>query len=74
MDQTNVLPVSLSQLQTKTRRDPVLSRVYQAVTQGWIDSMEQDADLNPSLLTGMKLYWSNKFLYGVYALSYLTWN
>ena len=47
MDQTNVLPVSLSQLQTETRRDPVLSRVYQAVTQGWIDSMEQDADLKP---------------------------
>ena len=45
--QIEVLPLTLVQLQTETRRDSITSKVMQAVISGWSESMQNDPKLKP---------------------------
>ena len=50
MEQLEALPITVTQIQTEIRKDPVLSKVYDCVMNGWKHNLDSLPELKPYLL------------------------
>ena len=47
MEQLEALPITVTQIQTEIRKDPVLSKVYDCVMNGWKHNLDSLPELKP---------------------------